>query len=76
MGFKSSHYNNPAPQKTNKTSKIGLQSPALDDRRFPPINFPLQIKINPNEKKFQLGVDNVKRGFHKGQAKRDSMANI
>jgi hypothetical protein len=62
--------------KPDKTSKIGLQSPALDDRRFPPISFPLQIKINLNEKKFRLGVDNVKQGIHKGQAKRDSMADI
>jgi hypothetical protein len=60
--------------KPDKTSEMGLQSPALDDRHFVPISFPLQIKINPNEKKFRLGVDNVKRGIHRGKAKRDSMA--
>jgi hypothetical protein len=53
---------------------MGLQSPALDDRQSLPISFPLQIKINPNEKKFKLGVDNVKRGIHRGQAKQESMA--
>jgi hypothetical protein len=52
--------------KPDKTSEMGLQSPALDDRQSLPISFPLQIKINLNEKKFRLGVDNVKRGVQRG----------